>query len=1517
MKNTRTKKQALALLILSLVIATYSLAIGQGLPYDKNYTTTKTARVSGITTLADLNSRPVSQVNTSISYTDGFGRPLQGIAVGASPSEKDIIQPYGYDAVGRQAKSYLPYTKTTANGLMDEEALIKNSTYTQSSQYTFYNGSTATIEADAKPYSENIYTNNRITETYGPGAAWTTGKSVKSVTKLNNASEVRFWQIEEGAPISYSYWPENSIVISELTDEQGIVSYEYVDQRGLTMLRSSGGVNTYYVYSGVGNLRFILTPESVTDLPDLPTGSSADYVSGNFETSSYQSKSYVYGLNGSVTLKPGFSINASTQGNFSVTAGAPQQGIIDDYVFQYEYDDYNRLIKEKSPGADWVYYVYDQWDRLVMSQDGKQRAENVNKWSFTKYDFYNRPIMSGVTTLSGTNTHTSLQAAAMASSGRYESANGSLISYTLTNSYPSIGSNDVLTVTHYDNYDFKINMGVIAADYNPYTPSGFTVTQAPSVKGLITGSKTRLLGTTSFLHTVVYYDKENRPIQTVTSNHLGGTDRQTNQYDFTGNVLKSLTEHDAPDYSSSLDILEEYTYDHVGRLVDTYQTIGSGTRTLLSSLVYNELGQVIENNVHSTDNGSSFLQSVDYRYNIRGWLTSINNSELANDGGTTNNDTNDLFGMQMAYNETPVQVNGANTQQFYNGNISSLRWKSDIQKGTPVERAFGYEYDNRYQLDKAKFGAKSGTGVFNNENGYYNVDNLTYDNNGNIKTLKREGYWGSKTTIDNLTYGYDGNKVKNVEDSGNEAGFNNEVVGLATEYGYDENGNMEYDLNKTIVEIRYNELGLVDYVEFESGVNVLSTYDAAGILLGKEVKEGTTTKYTADYVNGLVYENGDISFLHTAQGRAIPTSGSNWEYEYYYTDHLGNIRLVYGYFKETDVYKATLEPGKAADETAFGNMGTAQANQPNHTLSDASDPAPNYSAKLNPYSSGPAVGPALMVPVTAGDVVNMETWARYNVTTGGVNSLVSNLASLVSSAFNGVSGVSEANRTTLSNAVPGVSGNIPNGGGNNEPKAYLNYILFDNSYAQSQFGYVAVSDDGYQTYERLTTGDLTMPVSGYLYIYVANESTANVDVWFDDLKIIHQKANNQLQVVGAKDYYPFGLQIAGTEYWNEARKSYKYGYQGIYSEQDSLTKWNTFALRSYDPALGRFISIDPAGQFASPYLGMANNPSNYTDPSGAVAGAIAHSIFGAAMIGAHNAHQTGGDPWAGAAQGALYGAISYASGGLSSQLGSHVGSGFLSSVATIGSNTLLGAGSSAALGGGISWDGIGLSAAGNTVSERYYAHRKKVVQEAHAKFVKNAKRYLPSVTLNEVVVTTGANYLVTRGGSHSYNFETMDWDPTHGDYDYWSLRAVNGIVASVQDAINQAGQVLNTVAWTLAPLPKLGLLGRVFKTTKGGTTAAKASTNAIKIAEGGIPRIQNAANRIGRPIHLVGSRASGTARATSDFDYVIEGINSKQWSKIKNSLPGAPSRIDNLPRRIDLFRGLLDPTKPHITIYPH
>jgi RHS repeat-associated protein len=83
-------------------------------------------------------------------------------------------------------------------------------------------------------------------------------------------------------------------------------------------------------------------------------------------------------------------------------------------------------------------------------------------------------------------------------------------------------------------------------------------------------------------------------------------------------------------------------------------------------------------------------------------------------------------------------------------------------------------------------------------------------------------------------------------------------------------------------------------------------------------------------------------------------------------------------------------------------------------------------------------------------------------------------------------------------------------------------------------------------------------------------------------------------VVGA-DYYPFGLPIAEREL---TREPYRYGYQGQYSEKDKETGFNFFDLRMYNARIGRTISPDPYGQFASPYMWVGNNPVSGTDPTG-------------------------------------------------------------------------------------------------------------------------------------------------------------------------------------------------------------------------------------------------------------------------------------------------------------------------------
>ena len=60
--------------------------------------------------------------------------------------------------------------------------------------------------------------------------------------------------------------------------------------------------------------------------------------------------------------------------------------------------------------------------------------------------------------------------------------------------------------------------------------------------------------------------------------------------------------------------------------------------------------------------------------------------------------------------------------------------------------------------------------------------------------------------------------------------------------------------------------------------------------------------------------------------------------------------------------------------------------------------------------------------------------------------------------------------------------------------------------------------------------------------------------------------------------------------------NYRYKFQG--QEKDAETGKEAFELRLWDGRIGRWLTVDPAGQYASPYLGMGNNPISSIDPDG-------------------------------------------------------------------------------------------------------------------------------------------------------------------------------------------------------------------------------------------------------------------------------------------------------------------------------
>ena len=89
------------------------------------------------------------------------------------------------------------------------------------------------------------------------------------------------------------------------------------------------------------------------------------------------------------------------------------------------------------------------------------------------------------------------------------------------------------------------------------------------------------------------------------------------------------------------------------------------------------------------------------------------------------------------------------------------------------------------------------------------------------------------------------------------------------------------------------------------------------------------------------------------------------------------------------------------------------------------------------------------------------------------------------------------------------------------------------------------------------------------------------------------------------------------------------------------------------------------------------------------------------------------------------------------------------------------------------------------------------------------------------------------------------------------------------------------------------------------------------LTAGEITRIQNAANRTGTPITVVGSRANGTAQALSDWDYAVPATTSKRTvHSLSSSLPEGARGLGE-GRSQDFFRSAVDPNKPFITFTPN
>ena len=529
---------------------------------------------------------------------------------------------------------------------------------------------------------------------------------------------------------------------------------------------------------------------------------------------------------------------------------------LDQYAFQYKYDNRNRCNWKKLPGASAVSYVYDEADNMIFSQDGKQYASK--QWSFYLYDKFHRLAVQGVCS----NTNTAAVSNVIVSCTRVNSNSG-LGNSGYTSSFALV-SPEVHRVNYYDDYAFRSLTG--------FDNAGFPAATIDA-KGYVTGSVITVLGSSTKLYSANYYDFEGRITKTVQGNLLEGYDTTNTVYTFTGKPNTVTHTHTASGKTTRTEVYT-YTYDHADRISKVQHSLGSTAITLYDA-TYDNFGRLLTKQYHGTS-----TNKLTYTYNLRSWLTGISGTR---------------FTQNLYYNT------GVGTAK-YNGSISSMTWKSGNES---TVRGYKFTYDGLDRVLNATYGETAS--ISTNANRF--SENVTgYDKNGNIKSLQRYGQTGASAygLIDNLTFTLNGNQLSRVDDavmaSAYGGGFEfKDGVKQVGEYTYDANGNLTKDLNKGITDIQYNCLNLPSAVTFSDGSTITYVYAADGTKLRTVHKIGGATT-TTDYCGNVVYENGAQKLLITEEGYI--TLSDN-KYYYYLKDHQGNNRVVInqsGAVEETNHY---------------------------------------------------------------------------------------------------------------------------------------------------------------------------------------------------------------------------------------------------------------------------------------------------------------------------------------------------------------------------------------------------------------------------------------------------------------------------------------------------------------------------------------------------------------------------------------------------------------------------------------
>lgn len=450
-------------------------------------------------------------------------------------------------------------------------------------------------------------------------------------------------------------------------------------------------------------------------------------------------------------------------------------GAMKNLAFWYDYDSRGRLSVKKLPGVAEARSLYDPAGRLAAEHSGHHAQ---GEWRFYGYDSVGRQVLAADCAIGEAEAVTFASAcrtAELSSSGIYSG-------YSI-GGFPQQAT--VVWAKYYDNYDFITSLG-LPDEFKWVNPGG--TANFGNAHGSPTGKMTGMY--TGQGYESYHYNVDGQISQRYATGFNRG--RTDTSYSYDGQVISTKTTHPA-------DTLPEKNitnvYDQYGHLVSVKAVQrGATADSVVMTNSYNALGQI-----SSVKFGNV---RTDFSYDVHGWLKS---SSTAAAGGKR------LF-ENLSYAE--------GTSPRYNGNVSEKQWHGGVYR---------YGYDGNNRLVTAESVASDGSD--------YSTA-YSYDSRGNVTSILRKGIadraGATKVfgTLDDITLGYDGNRISTVTSQTDAVPFEGQTGlgrnGSDMAVSYDSNGRLTYDETRGIDEIEYSNDGMPVRIRFRSGREQHDEWDALG-----------------------------------------------------------------------------------------------------------------------------------------------------------------------------------------------------------------------------------------------------------------------------------------------------------------------------------------------------------------------------------------------------------------------------------------------------------------------------------------------------------------------------------------------------------------------------------------------------------------------------------------------------------------------------------------------------------------